>query len=684
MTYYYFFSHITKPLTTGYEIVLSMDTYTSLVMKGLNKLFKSEDPIYVNSGYYCYTIKTTKDNQFVNAYADTTLFNYVGNWETIGEDITTDTQATFTYKPLNAGELKPPSVGIKVYEGRPLVSDFAGKYVCFTGSTAGFFEHSADPNANNIATHWPDTIPREMFINTYYVWIDNERETSFTLIPAFYDYNWKEDTDIAIGTGDIYQSPLGISMKWATHRASIPNIKQNFLGVFVGPDIIQLAKWGLPSRRITHGRNILGGPGIDMGRSFVEFILPIYGHPIPEFPYPSPKETIISKNNLGSMNFFLEGLCLYRLGTTTIEGYKLSRKSKRILLFDNGFKIFDAQSKFTDRNVCSFGESLMYIQNDWAEIQKRIKEQIALKTVGNILTSAVSAGTGIFTGASLISQGNKTISFATNAFNKFTESTEEQELYRQANFNISKKLHTINRPWGDQYGNTGINPMVGPMHNNPKGFRKWKLEQDYIQNQALGSASQTLGFIERENYSMSRSKQIGESQKISGASQIGYSTLSPLSSITGATNEITNYLNFGNWSNPALKGATSLFYNEHLFWTDYYQREVVNRPLNFLSLWTQSHMKYTPNSYYINHINTYLLDNGIPIGLYIKVKDLLVDNPNIVLNIQGDSIAKIFSKYFDYNPLEFETEILEFFNGTFVYWTERYPEHRGQEFKLIK
>ena len=672
MTYYYFFSHIAKPLTTGYEIVLTMDIYCSLVMRGFDSLVKSNDYVYVNSGYYCFNSKAISP-QFANAYGNKKLFEYVGQWETNSTAILENSNVNFNFYGKSEGEDVSWVPGSALYFHPVKLKDLFG-----WDNEIHFKRKFKEGLKLNQKIQRPQTIPKKQFLRNYYVFTEKYRPDILKLVPAFEDWDITNDHHYSFGlVVKPPANPLKGSVIYGACNgnktiAEIANESgEDFLGLFCGPDIFQLAEWGVPCR-IRGEHNALGG--YDTAHiSVLEFIFPLKGLKIPPLNYPKPKQVTINQNNLRDMNYFLEGICLYKIGMSIIEGYKFSWNSNRALIFDNGFKIMDIQNRFIDRNICDFGSSLTYIRNEWKAVQKERKTQLAVQLLSNTINSIIMSGVGIGVGSKLIGLGAKQISLAKQEKFQANSQYSEEQVFSGDYNNAEMDYYIASEP-------------VTSEEETPTQRRRyamWEAEEPLIKAKQEQRQRSLDRQATKATWTYERSKQIGESQKLSGLSTAMYSTASPFTTLIGNSGNIVEFLNSRTLSPTTVSGGGNFATQNGLaLWTQYYNENAFTSTV--VNYHTQDFMKYTPKVEYIIQKNLDLLDNGISIGLPLKIKDLLVDNPNLVLNISGASITKLFYKYFEYLPLEYELEIINFFKGTFVYWTERYPEHRGQEFKLIK
>lgn len=681
--YYYFLEKVSKPLSKGFEITMSLDPWASFAMKGFDKLIKAKEPVFVNSGYYCYQQDSIDKNQFVNAYANEKLFEYIGNWSTQGEQINEYSgYKEWTFKDLNAGEKQAVGfygqrmLGV-MFESTmlysPHIANAQQRPVWTKNSPKGIF----DITQRDI--EYPKGITPGLFINKYYVFVDNERPTQLSLYPAFEDNTYASDGYFAIGPPEYGRPPIDFGSKLLSYRAQ--ENASHFLGCFCGPDIFELRKMKVPCR-LKLSRN---GPNIAIGE--LEFILNLNGHPMSEFNFPAPTSVTINKQNAKQMNYFLEGVCLYRIGTTTIEGYKLSRRAKRVLVFDNGFKIYDLNSKFLDRNICEFGGQLSFIQNDWIKIQEARRKELITQSLTSVVGTIATGVIGAYTGGALYGLGAGAIGFTGANKNSISRNIDQ------------RKAITNEQAMGDLAHIPNVSQIAYKMRRKGKfrnsiEYKEAISNMEYQQDNISRDLSMSNAIYQKEMinnaFSYERMKQIGESQKIAGISQIAYAGANVGSSLIGTANSVVSYLNEKALSPATQSGGNNIGTNSALtFWSEHFHSikndyVVHNGNKLYQWYWNQEYMKYTPNSYYIEHLNYHLLDNGIPIGLYMDINEILKDNPNPVLNIDPDSVMRLVYQYFDYLPVDYEQEIVEFFSGTFVYWTTKYPEIRGQEFKLIK
>lgn len=695
--YYYFLEKVSKPLSKGFEITMSLDPWASFAMKGFDKLIKAKEPVFVNSGYYCYQQDSIDKNQFVNAYANEKLFEYIGNWSTEGyqyrEYNPQHPFPDFPYKKLNKQE-EGNGGFYNSFNNRMSSVKFNPRFMLYTTNSTSVFPERRRPV-------WVKNAPKEffnllkpdsdhikylegitpgLFINKYYVFVDNERPTQLSLYPAFEDNTYESDSYFGIGLASNNTPPIDFGSKLISYRAQ--ENASHFLGCFCGPDIFKLAEYGVPSRvKISTATN----KSTTIGE--LEFILNLNGHPVNEFDYPNPSRVTISKQNAKQMNYFLEGVCLYRIGTTTIEGYKLSRKAKRVLVFDNGFKIYDLNTTFLDRNICEFGGQLSFIQNDWIKIQELRRKELITQSLTAVVGTIATGVIGAYTGGALYGLGVGAIGFTGANKNSISRNIDQ------------RKAITNDQAMGDLAHIPNVSQIAYKMRKKGKfrnsvEYKEAISNMEYQQDNISRDLSMSNAIYQKEMinnaFSYERMKQIGESQKIAGVSQIAYAGANVGSSLIGTANSVVSYINEKALSPATQSGGNNIGTNSALtFWSEYFHSikndyYEVNGVKRWEWYWSQDHMKYTPNSYYIEHLNYHLLDNGIPIGLYMDINEILKDNPNPVLNIDPDSVMRLVYQYFDYLPVDYEQEIVEFFSGTFVYWTTKYPEIRGQEFKLIK
>ena len=645
-------------MTTGFEILLTVDPYATFVMKGLSRLAKGDDEVFINRGYY--TLKLDAQNKFedynrvINAYSDEELFTYVGHWQAQGKGMLDPTQDNVVFKymqPLNTEHSPQDPLELKHLMRNDL---------------KWFAKESVNDIGPFTIGDIPKNIPKVQFINTYFVYIDNERANYLILKPAIDDMVPGMNYYHMFGSKTYFNrdAPFDMGFHSLATKSNFTGVK--FVGIFVGPDIYQLGIAGIPSRVIIE----MGGTKY---QSNLELYLPLQGLKMEPINYPDPRPVNININNIEQFNYFLEGVCLYKIGITTFEGYKLIKQSERVLIFDNGFKMYDLNSGFVDRNIVEFGSEVAFIHNDVYRVADARKKEIMTSLIGTAISTGLGMIPGISTGRALIKAGVATQNFANESATKTSAGLTKMNTQKSSMGNLQLKL--LETEFKKKKNPTEIDKEI------------LKLETGIQKSRNTLIGEKQLFDTENIKHSRERGIQIGESQKIAGQSQIMYSALSPVSGITGGASQIVSYIN-EKTNSPAniSQGANVISYSALTFWSEGWysfanSAFVENLPVQ--RLFSQTHQRYYPSKDYIKKINLDLLDNGVNLALFYKLKDLLKDNPNCVLNINPDSVMKVFYKYFEYLPNEFETEVLEFFNGTFVYWTTQYPEHRGQTFKLI-
>ena len=629
-------------------------------MKGLSRLAKGDDEVFINKGYY--TLKLDAQNKFedynrvINAYSDEELFTYVGHWQAHGKGMLDPTQDNIVFeymKPLD-NENKPQyQIELKHLMRNDLKV---------------FFKKRVNDYGGNETT-LPKSISKVQFLNTYFVYIDNERANYLVLKPAINDINPGNNVYYMFGSRNqspTKPAPFDMGFHSLATRSNFQGVK--FVGIFIGPDIYQLGLAGIPARGVVEGFGIS-----NTVESALELYLPLQGLKMEPVPYPEPRAVNININNIEQFNYFLEGVCLYKIGVTTFEGYKLIKQSERVLVFDNGFKMYDLNSGFVDRNIIEFGSEVAFIENDVYRVAEARKREIMTSLIGTAISTGLGMIPGISTGRALIKAGVATQNFANESATKTSAGLLKMNAEKRNMGNL--QLSLLQEEFKKKKNPTDVDKEILRLESNIQRSR----------NNLIGERQ--LFDTENIKHSRERGIQIGESQKIAGQSQIMYSALSPVSGITGGASQIVSFIN-EKTNSPAniSQGANVISYSALTFWSEGWysfanSAFVENLPVQ--RLFTQTHQRYYPSKDYIKKINLDLLDNGVNLALFYKLKDLLKDNPNCVLNINPDSVMKVFYKYFEYLPNEFETEVLEFFNGTFVYWTTQYPEHRGQTFKLI-
>ena len=627
-------------------------------MKGLSRLAKGDDEVFINKGYY--TLRLDAQNKFedynrvINAYSDEELFTYVGEWRAHGRGMLDPTQdnVVFQYMESLQNEIKDTS---RIELKHLMINDLKV-----------FSKDSIGDIGGNL-TNLPKSISKVQFINTYFVYIDNERANYLVLKPAIDDIDPGKNVYHLFGSKTHLNkdAPFDMGFHSLATKSNFTGVK--FVGIFVGPDIYQLGSAGIPSR------GIIDSLGLIKYQTSLELFLPLQGLKMEPIPYPDPRPVNININNIDQFNYFLEGVCLYKIGITTFEGYKLIRQSERVLIFDNGFKMYDLNSGFVDRNIVEFGSEVAFIHNDVYRVADARKKEIMTSLIGSAISTGLGMVPGILTGRALIKAGVATQNFANESATKTSAGLTKMNTQKSSMGNLQLKL--LETEFKKKKNPTEIDKEI------------LKLETGIQKSRNTLIGEKQLFDTENIKHSRERGIQIGESQKIAGQSQIMYSALSPVSAVTGGASQIVSYIN-EKTNSPANigQGANVISYSALTFWSEGWysfanSAFVENLPVQ--RLFSQTHQRYYPSKDYIKKINLDLLDNGVNLALFYKLKDLLKDNPNCVLNINPDSVMKVFYKYFEYLPNEFETEVLEFFNGTFVYWTTQYPEHRGQTFKLI-
>ena len=648
-----------------------MDTYTTLVMKGLGRLTKSsEDRVFVNKGYYCHKLKNVGGrlvfedlNKFINIFTDQELFDYVGTWESGGPGIITPNDNRVC--PLIA----------KLDNENGTYKQFETKYLT-RNDTKISYKRRVEYNGANGETNLPQTIPKVNFVNTYFVYIDNERSDYLVLKPAIKDYDPKSSVYFLFGKVPANELllnwvPVDMGFHSLATKSNFTGVK--FLGVFLGPDLHTLAEAGIPARLVLE-KAPTALPGLFLGGlAHLELYLPLHGMKFPEIPFPSPNNLSININSIEKANYLTNCTTLYKVGMTTIEGYKLISQTEKVLYFDNGFRLYDLNSGLLERNIIDFGTEITFINNDMYRVADARKREIMSSLIGTAITTGLGMVPGLLTGRSLVKAGTATKVFSENSSKETSANLVKMNTEKSSMGNLQLKL--LETEFKKKKNPTEIDKEILSLE---KGIQKSR-------NALIGQKQ----LFDTSNIAHSRERgyQIGESQKIAGKSQIMYSAISPASAITGGVSDIVSFINERTIAPANInQGANTATQSAMTFWSeDWYKYTVSEHHQNYPAqgLWSQWYMKYYPNQEYIITTNLHLLDNGINIALFLKLKDLLKDNPNCVLNIDPDSIMKLFYKYFEYLPNEFETEVLEFFNGTFVYWTTQYPEHRGQTFKLI-
>ena len=629
-------------------------------MKGLSKLAKGDDEVFINKGYY--TLKLDAQNKFedynrvINAYSDEELFTYVGHWQAQGKGMLEPTQdnVVFEYmKPLDTENKRQYELELKHIMRNDLKVFFKNR-VNDTGGTE---------------TALPKSISKVQFINTYFIFIDTNRANYLVLKPAINDINPGNNVYYMFGSRmhGAKDAPYDMGFHSLATRSNFQGVK--FVGIFVGPDIYQLGLAGIPARTIIETDPVVTAKV----ESALELYLPLQGLKMDPIPYPDPRPVNININNIDQFNYFLEGVCLYKVGITTFEGYKLIKQSERVLIFDNGFKMYDLNSGFVDRNIIEFGSEVAFIENDVYRVAEARKREIMTSLIGTAISTGLGMIPGISTGRALIKAGVATQNFANDSATKTSAGLLKMNAEKRNMGNL--QLSLLQEEFKKKKNPSDVDKEILRLESNIQRSR----------NALIGERQ--LFDTENIKHSRERGIQIGESQKIAGQSQIMYSALSPVSGITGGASQIVSFIN-EKTNSPAniSQGANVISYSALTFWSEGWysfanSAFVENLPVQ--RLFSQTHQRYYPSKDYIKKINLDLLDNGVNLALFYKLKDLLKDNPNCVLNINPDSVMKVFYKYFEYLPNEFETEVLEFFNGTFVYWTTQYPEHRGQTFKLI-
>lgn len=636
-------------------------------MKGLNKIAKGEDEIFLNSGYYYFPVKQTNQgrrmediHKFMNAYTNEELFDYVGEW--------------FSNGGLQLDNASPPLIA-KLENENGTYKEFHMKYLS-RGDLKISYKRKVTDNGIDSFIDLPPSIPKVNFINTYFVYIDNERADYLVLKPAIRDYNPKASGYYLFGEvparelgGTIQVVPIDMGFHSLATKSNFTGVK--FLGVYCGPDLFLLCQSQIPARLVLEARP---GPGFPTtGNAHLELYLPLHGLKMYDTPYPDPDTVIIKKETAEQWNFFIQGLCLYKIGMTTIEGYKLAQQPQKVLYFDNGFKMYDLDSGLLNRNIIDFGTEITFINNDMYRVADARKREIMSSLIGTAISTGLGMVPGILTGRSLVKAGKATINFSKDSTEKTSGGLLKMNAEKRNMGNL--QLSLLQEEFKKKKNPTDVDKEILRLESNIQRSR----------NALIGERQ----LFDTENIKQSRERgvQIGESQKIAGHSQIMYSGISPASAITGGATQIVSFINERTQAPANITvGANTATQSDLTFWSEEWYKYTLSKEHEIFpaqGIWSQSYIRYQPNKEYIKKINLNLLDNGVNVGLYLKLKDILKVNPNSVLNIDPDSIMKIFYKYFDYLPIEFEQEILEFFIGTFVYWTEKYPEHRGQSYRMV-